>query len=420
MSLKKTIKINPELFNLSGGKTHKNRERKVRQPKSTLITPNLIKKQLLNRIKEHKNNENKNKINIKSSVNKNKINEKPDTTNDDISAFNDEFTDSINYLTSLSKQKKENDSKENYEKTIKEKRENFLRKTVKNPNTYSPQNGGYVNTMPFVHLELSEELKETFIPINNSISIIPEIKLNNRPTDDVPYGCLKGGLKPTYRSWTRKNNESNYNPQNSIKTTSFVDHTLTEGNKLFERNVDSGITDREKRLSNLQDKMKKQHEAIQMEKSLIAQNILISQSIKSSSEDMNVEPIGEFIGEPIVEHKNELAEIVDDYIFEPPKLIKKTIKRRYTLGKSIIKKRVGVLIKDRHTRKKILNAHKELKKSPINEVKNYLKTHGLIKVGSNAPNDVIRKIYESSMLTGDIVNNNKDVLLHNFLKETEF
>jgi hypothetical protein len=411
MSLKKTIKINPELFNLSGGKTHKNREKKIRQPKSTLITPNLIKKQLLNRIKEHKNNEHKNnehknKINIKSSGNKTDKTNK--TSDDDISAFNDEFTDSINYLTSLSKQKKEDESKENYEKTIKEKRENFLRKTVKNPNTYSSQNGGYVNTMPFVHLELSEELKETFIPINNPMSIIPEIKLNNRPAEDIPYGCLKGGLKPTYRSWTRKNNESLSNSPNSIKTTSFIDNTLTEGNQNIKKNTGFEMTDREKRLSALQDKMKKQHELIQMEKSLMSQNALITQPIKIIQEDSIIEP------------KNELSEIVDDYIFEPPKLIKKTIKRRYTLGKSAIKKRVGVLIKDRHTRKKILNAHKELKKSPINEVKNYLKTHGLIKVGSNAPNDVIRKIYESSMLTGDIVNNNKDILLHNFLKETEF
>ena len=55
---------------------------------------------------------------------------------------------------------------------------------------------------------------------------------------------------------------------------------------------------------------------------------------------------------------------------------------------------------------------------PLTDVKNYLRDHGLMKVGSNAPNDVIRKIYESSMLTGEVVNNNKDVLLHNFLQET--
>ena len=72
------------------------------------------------------------------------------------------------------------------------------------------------------------------------------------------------------------------------------------------------------------------------------------------------------------------------------------------------------MIKDRGTRKKILNAQKELKRKSINDVKIYLRDHNLIKIGSNAPNDVIRKLYESAMLAGEITNSNAETLLHNF------
>jgi hypothetical protein len=96
---------------------------------------------------------------------------------------------------------------------------------------------------------------------------------------------------------------------------------------------------------------------------------------------------------------------------------KKTIKRKYTLGRSKIRKSVAVLIKDRGTRKQVLNAQKDLKRKPMNDVKSYLREHNLIKVGSNAPNDVMRKMYESAMLAGEIKNSNVETLLHNFSKD---
>ena len=97
--------------------------------------------------------------------------------------------------------------------------------------------------------------------------------------------------------------------------------------------------------------------------------------------------------------------------------MKKTIKKIITLGKSKSKNIISVLIKDGGTRKKIVDAHNELKKKSINEIKLYLRKHNLIKFGTIAPNDILRKIYESVILTGEITNSNYETLLHNFANE---
>jgi uncharacterized membrane-anchored protein len=101
------------------------------------------------------------------------------------------------------------------------------------------------------------------------------------------------------------------------------------------------------------------------------------------------------------------------------KTTKKIIKKKYTIGKSQIKRQIGILLKDHTTRKNIIDAQKELKRKSIPEIKNYLREHNLIKIGTSAPNDVIRKIYESAMLTGDVINNDVDTMLHNLSKETD-
>jgi hypothetical protein len=100
-----------------------------------------------------------------------------------------------------------------------------------------------------------------------------------------------------------------------------------------------------------------------------------------------------------------------------PKKTKKTTTRKYSIGRQKNKRVIGVLIKDRQTRKKILDAHREIKRQPLPDVKKYLYSHGLIKAGCKAPNDVLRKMYEAAMLAGEVTNQDSDVLVSNFLQD---
>ena len=96
---------------------------------------------------------------------------------------------------------------------------------------------------------------------------------------------------------------------------------------------------------------------------------------------------------------------------------KKYTKRTYTLGKAKDTNNVGVLIKSNNDRRVVQEEIDKLKNVSLKEVKDYLRKHCLIKVGSNAPNDVLRKIYEDSILSGEINNKTKGTLLHNYMNE---
>ena len=86
---------------------------------------------------------------------------------------------------------------------------------------------------------------------------------------------------------------------------------------------------------------------------------------------------------------------------------------KYKLGKHDNGK-VSVLIKIAHTRRKVQTEAALLKQKSILDVKNYLRSKNLLKAGSEAPPDVLREIYEQSILTGLVENKAKDTLLHNF------
>ena len=89
-------------------------------------------------------------------------------------------------------------------------------------------------------------------------------------------------------------------------------------------------------------------------------------------------------------------------------------KTTFKLGKH--KGRVSVLVKNRRTRKKLKKECNLLKKKSLPDIKEYLRQHNLIKIGTAAPEKVLRQIYENAYLSGDVFNKNPDNLIHNYMQ----
>ena len=97
-------------------------------------------------------------------------------------------------------------------------------------------------------------------------------------------------------------------------------------------------------------------------------------------------------------------------------LAPKTIKQYSSFGKK--NDTVRVLIKDKSTYDGIHRDIDKLRKHNMNKIRNFLRTKRLYKVGSTAPDDVLREIYINVSLTGEIENKGSDTMIHNYLHDT--
>jgi hypothetical protein len=195
--------------------------------------------------------------------------------------------------------------------------------------------------------EIEADNEEATQNIEDTVS--SQFKLNQ----DVPYGCLRNGNKPTFRVYSKNQNEFN-------KT--FKKQQDNDVNQVCDVVMNDSVQERQRKLKELQEK---------------SNNIKIKKKVKQITT------------------------------------------RKFKLGKNVEKNSVGVLIKSTNMRNEVNHDHGLLHRESINEIKKYLHSHGLIKIGSDAPTDVLRNIYESAKLTGDVNNVNKQVMLHNFISDDE-
>jgi len=367
---KKTITINPALFKI--GKTKKQKKQKP------LVSPKMIKRTLINRIKDRR----------KKVPPAKTANVEVETKEED------DFKKSESFLAKILEKRK------NAPEIVKAKNV-----TVK---THNPLNN--------YHIE----------PIQKNVENIifkPNENLNYSIDNEVQYGCMKNGVKPCFRSC--KNNKVFINKRN-FKEVSKPYNEEEEVKNIVASEINKAINGKTEYSTDLIEKFQGGDKPLQILEDVKLDSIV---DISNEIQDLNIKPeISENVlnietleiakpesakpeSELIINVKPEETE---DAVFE----IKKTIKRKYTLGKDD-KRQVGVLAKNKRTKKNILDYIKEFKKMTHEESKKYLQNHGLMKIGSVAPYEVVRKLCENTMLAGDIINTDNDILLHNLINNGE-
>lgn len=233
-------------------------------------------------------------------------------------------------------------------------------------------------------------------PSQNQNSLLYHPTMDNIHTELPQWGCMKtGGTLPTYRNYmnkTQKTYGNGYNPNHSNNPTIIVggqqnipklnlnNMTSVNSSSIMPTNIIGGNENKEH--TSLMDKK-------------------INESINRVNE--------------MKETASKLKQLKDKF---RPKMMKqkRTTRRTYKIGKSKVFPRVSVLVSNKTIRNNISTKTQLLKQVPIQDVKQFLIKRGFIKVGSTAPNDVLRKMYESAtLICGDVQNHNPDNLLYNFL-----
>ena len=215
--------------------------------------------------------------------------------------------------------------------------------------------------------------------INNNISHEKQNFINNNTLQNIQpvYGCLKGGKLPTFRNYMNK-------------TTSIKPPIVVGNNIPLMSNISSNINKNIPQTNN----------------QLELNNNKIDEGTKKVSEIKQQTAILNKMKYPGEKRKNMKQ--------------RKIIIRTHKVGRSSVAPKISVLVSNKTLRNRVTTKKQLLKQKSIQEVKRYLIKHGVIRVGSTTPNDVLRKMYESmSLVCGEIQNHNPDTLLYNYLNTND-
>ena len=398
----KTIKFNPLIFSNSNQSSGNNKTRKVKPP--SLGKMNNVKQKLMSKIQQYQNSTQNNKPSIIPKHNNIQTDE------------NDAFKDSLHFFNELSTSK--NEHKKNKRNNPYNNNNNV---TLKNKAPLDPNRYLNIATELPPELELgpicSPLTQAQVLPqpltqatVSNSMPTQPATKIWN-PGQTPTYSNLKQGSLPTYRNWkgtTQKNkhlpSSSEQKPKINIMTD--LSSTSTSASSTGTSASSTGTSASSTSTA-----------ANTMTNDVLFDNIITSSSsgrepTKTLDENNNLSSLSSMPNQP----SSDPIVTAAPAVVQPPRKTRITRTLKYKLGKHKNGK-VSILIKNAQTRRKVQTEYALLKNKGILDIKNYLRSKNLLKAGADAPADVLRQLYEQSILTGQVENKSKYTLIHNFFND---
>jgi len=362
---KKTITINPELFKISNSTRRTSRKKHDDDDNAGSSRP-----QIKIRNPAPKTNTIKRKNHVlrfirdQQEKNYKKMLDDPaketvGIIKDFAQEFSSDFDESLRYMISLTDEQKQANDLRN--RTLKQRP-----LTSQSPVIFNP-------SIPTISEVVNVSVPEVF---DTTLPYGP-LKPPAIPHQQPLYGCLKKGNLPTYRQYhnltQRRAPHNDIQPPIHIPSSSTLTTHTNDNNHINTINSDIFT-------NNAVDQM----------------NQIKKTAEKKYNIDTNFKPKIKY-----------------------PKQ-RRTIRRTYRLGKSKIHPKITVLVSNRTLRNNITTKSQLLKQTSIPEIKRFLIKKGFIKVGSSAPNDVLRKMYESaSLICGEVQNHNPENLLYNYFNDIE-
>lgn len=377
MSEHKQIKINVADFNFNATRKKKPADKtqntpgiKIKTPTSKPNVDTLKKRTLLKMIRQQQED----RYNKLFGTSKDKSNVAAEAKVPEITEMNTELEKAKEYLNNL--------------KEKQEKSHNGHNATIK----HHPS----MHTMQSFQVPATNNVHSPVAPTSNVINSAPP-----------KYGCMKNGQLPTYKTFMRTSKNQPIiqigNPVSSMnygqQQPSYPQSNIISNIGLTTPAIASMLATSAPQQGPFSIPVAPPQADIRTNASII--DAKITEGLKRMAELKQTEAI--------------LNNIKSKY--RPKRMMqRKTVRRTYKIGRSTVLPRIAVLVSNKTIRNNTTTKTQLLKQTSIQDVKKHLIQRGLIRVGCTTPNDVLRKMYESTMLIcGDVQNHNADNLLHNFV-----